>query len=508
MGIFGTDGIRGLSHIGILDDPLRSFQKERLFSKQLCGEVAYCASLIATQGDVIIGWDRRPHNQKIAEYVIECLKGTRRRIFVLGETTTPALQFMMLQKDATLGLMITASHNPSEDTGLKLLFENGRKPTEVEQVMIESQMFGPKKIANIRSKIEILPHNEYIYSISEAIGMLAAQGFLSKEEMLVDGAGGWLSTWLAELISSKGVNCKEVSNRKRPINFNCGAGGLEEGWVSWDDCKASDHSLLKLIEPSPRGEILGFCFDGDGDRCYLICSEGEGALIVGGDGFLRLFKPKCLEAKDFVIALTIDSALDVSHIYKTMDKGVLIETGVGDKWLQHALMRQNGSVKVGAEPSGHVVLEQKCGTKTGLWGDGVITMIEFLRLAHDFNSEWMDSIVNSSSIKITKSIYPSNRELWSPSSNLADSVKSCISNSLGMNAWELNRTKIEEEDSLLLINFNNGKEWSISVRNSGTEPKTRISIRTTDAKSDIANGLMDQIMKLLEPKLTIGVTSS
>ena len=76
IGIFGTDGIRGIGHLGTLDDPLGSFQEERLFSEQLCGEVAHCASLVAGQGEVIIGWDRRPYNEKIAEHVIGCLKWT------------------------------------------------------------------------------------------------------------------------------------------------------------------------------------------------------------------------------------------------------------------------------------------------------------------------------------------------------------------------------------------------------------------------------------------------
>tara|TARA_B100000963_G_scaffold361996_1_gene401815 strand:+ start:1147 stop:2673 length:1527 start_codon:yes stop_codon:yes gene_type:complete len=507
MSIFGTDGIRGIGHVGVVDDPLRYFQDERLFSKQLCGEIAYCASLIAAQGHVLIGWDRRPHNQKIAEHVIECLKGTRQFISVLGETTTPALQFMMLKKDAALGLMITASHNPSEDTGLKILFENGRKPTEGEQILIERQMFTPKKNPKIQSKVEILSHDNYISSVSDEFRKLADQGILSQSEILVDGSGGWLSTWLAEMISSTGIICHEVSKRAHPINFHCGAGDLSEGWLSWNDCRASEHSLLKSIKPSARGKILGFCFDGDGDRCYLICSDGAGVLIVGGDGFLRLFSSKCHESGDFVVALTIESALDVSQIFRSLGKGSLIETGVGDRWLQHALINQKGSLKVGAEPSGHVILEQRCGSKIGLWGDGVRTMLEFLRLIHRSGPEWMDSITNKSSKTISKSIYPSNRDLWSPSDYLGDLVTNTISNSLGIGAEKLNRIEIENEESLLLLKVYDKHEWSISIRNSGTEPKTRITIRTTDIESSTADEVMSQIIFNLEPKLKVGITS-
>lgn len=507
MSIFGTDGIRGIGYLGVLNDPLMSFQEERLFSEQLCGEIALCASLVAGRGNVVIGWDRRPYNEKIAEYVINSLRWTDRSVSILGETTTPALQFMMLEKDAALGLMITASHNPSEDTGVKVLFENGRKPTVREQLSIQRQMFISKKVGKVQSRVESLSHAQYISAISDAFGELAAQGILSQSEILVDGSGGWLSTWLAELITSAGATCREVSKREEPINFHCGAGDLTEGWLSWGDCEISEHSLLKAIKPAPRGKILGFCFDGDGDRCYLICSDGAGVQIVGGDGFLRLFSSNCYDADDFVVALTIESALDVSRIYRSMDNGELIETGVGDRWLQHALIEKKSELKVGAEPSGHVILEQICGSKTGLWGDGVRTMIEYLRLIHRSGPEWMDSIINNLSTTITKSIYPSNRELWNPNNDLAVLVENWISESLGIRARELDRIEIQEEDSLLLVNANNGYDWSISIRNSGTEPKTRVTIRTTNTESETANDIMSRIIIGLEPKLKVGVTS-
>jgi len=190
-----------------------------------------------------------------------------------------------------------------------------------------------------------------------------------------------------------------------------------------------------------------------------------------------------------------------------MDNGELIETGVGDRWLQHALIEKKSELKVGAEPSGHVILEQICGSKTGLWGDGVRTMIEYLRLIHRSGPEWMDSIINNLSTTITKSIYPSNRELWDPSNDLAVLVENWISESLGIKARELNRIEIQEEDSLLLLNANNGYDWSISIRNSGTEPKTRVTIRTTNNESESANDIMSRIIIGLEPKLKVGVTS-
>lgn len=507
MRVFGTDGIRGVGSLDILEDPRRSFEKERLFSKQLCGEVAYCASLISEGGDILIGWDRRPFNEKIAKHAIERLMQTGRKISVLGETTTPALQFMMLENNATLGLMITASHNPSEDTGLKILFEGGRKPTREEELTIEKIMFKKTEKLSMMSDVKDILPAPYIDSVSEAIREMSSQGVFPNNKILIDGSGGWISTWLAGLISSFGVACTEVSDRRQPINSLCGAGDLSEGWISWQECSSSEHSLLRAISPSQRGTILGFCFDGDGDRCFLICSEGDGAQIIGGDGFLRLFFPKCDDAENFVVALTIESALDVSRSFKNLDNGRLIQTGVGDRWLQHALMGEKSDLKIGAEPSGHVILQQKCGLETGLWGDGVSTMLEFLRLIHRLGPNWVELVIENPSRTISESIYPSDRDSWDPNGRLGEMVVDVICLSFNIDMEELGRLEIKEEDSLLSLHHSNEEEWSISVRNSGTEPKTRVTIRTTDTTPGKGERLLAQLMASIKSELYIGTMS-
>ena len=96
-----------------------------MFSKELCSEIVLSASEIADEGAVLVGWDRRPSNpESTAKSAIDSLCRTGRTIILLEETTTPALQYAMLDHDAKLGFLIARSHNPSVDTGLKILFEN------------------------------------------------------------------------------------------------------------------------------------------------------------------------------------------------------------------------------------------------------------------------------------------------------------------------------------------------------------------------------------------------
>ena len=394
MVLFGTDGVRGLISEKTILDPILEYFEQGIFSKELCGEIGYCASLISGGGPVMIGYDRRPKNHQIADYLARRLSSGSSEVFLLGETTTPALQYEMTLRKAALGIMITASHNPATDTGVKILFRNGRKPTKEEERRIQSDLFRIVEDESPNQKAMPASCKNYVESISRRIRILVENGSFPDNELLIDGSGGWISSWLADLMSSHGVKCKEVGNRNFAINQDSGAGDLAEGEISWEDCGKSSHVLLNEIKPVPKGQIIGFCFDGDGDRCYMIYSDGKAAKIVGGDGFVRLFLQSRGKNEDFLISITIESSLDLTNKILAKQNGRIIETGVGDRWLQHALMREEGASRLGAEPSGHVILEHSIGDEVGLWGDGIMTMFGFLEMARSCGSKWFDCLTS------------------------------------------------------------------------------------------------------------------
>ena len=145
----------------------------------------------------------------------------------------------------------------------------------------------------------------------------------------MDGSGGWISIWLAEIIQM-GFPMQRGEDRDVAINMNCGAGSLSEGDVfEWGECSESNRSLLRALKPSPRGNVLGFCFDGDGDRCFLISSNGDGARVIGEMASRLVSQNK--DEESFSVALTIESALDVSETLRTLGSGRVTETGVGDR---------------------------------------------------------------------------------------------------------------------------------------------------------------------------------
>ena len=503
MRLFGTDGVRGRISEEEASDPLGRYLNERIFSKEICGELAYCASMLSGEGEILVGWDRRPFNSDKAEYIVRYLGPSNRKVTLLGEITTPALQFEMTYRQSVLGIMITASHNPSTDSGIKIIFGNGRKPTKEEEMNIESMVFQHNREVSPDYKSLYSPCDNYIHSISDRILDLKEKEGFPRNRILIDGSGGWLSRWLADLMSSHDIDCKEVSSIKSPINDNSGAGSLSKKKISWLECRESSHALLKEIVPVPSGTIIGFSFDGDGDRCYMIYSDGDSACVAGGDEFTRLFLLDYLEKGEFTVTLTIESSLDLCEKIESSGTGKVIQTGVGDRWLQHAIMKDNRGLKIGTEPSGHVVLRHSAGKETGYWGDGVVTMIEYLDLIKNLGPEWIEDISPNSGFTINRSIFPSIRDNWKPDSDASDSVIRTVSDAFSISSKKVEILDVEGEDSLLLLRVNDGKEWSIAVRNSGTEPKTRVTLRTTSDDMEKGVLLVEEIIGLLRPVLDV-----
>ena len=162
---------------------------------------------------------------------------------------------------------------------------------------------------------------------------------------------------------------------------------------------------------------------------------------------------------------------------------------------------------VGAEPSGHVILKHEIGSKTGLWGDGVKTMLEFLRLIDSHGQNWSEIASSSTSLNLTYSIYPSNRALWDPDGESGKLVLDAIVRSLNTDAEGVRRVDVEGESGLLLLRHSGEAEWSFAIRNSGTESKTRVTLRTAGGTRDESGRVMAAVIDVLEPMLKSDSTS-
>jgi len=478
--LFGTDGIRG----EVVDSPkkdrdtiTRLLERREISPRlmRLVGEAL--ARFVGLGSKVIIGWDNRPRNYELVSSLTVGLHLGGSRVIHAGICATPGLHNSIFETNSAMGCMITASHNPVYDSGIKIFDANGFKTgPEIEkdiselivQLASEEREVDSNEIAELE-KPDVtfeadLSHQKLIKKRFDELCKVFAEPKLKR--LSLDSSKGIASEWLSDFLCSQGIKCNEISLNATALNRNCGAGELSptDSWT-WDEAAKDEHLLIRSLEKTSPGQIVAAALDGDGDRCLLIESTKHGFRVVDGDEMadhiLRSAKG------NWHLAASIESDLALgSSLERLKAKVKFSQTAVGDRWLSQAL-RKSGQNVLGVEDSGHLVLSApnpnggRC-----LVGDGIASMFAVLcSMGCDSRQEKFQR-----GYKNRVSISPSNRNLWDGGNHLADKVESIAEKYLG----EMNRSGLVGENNLMLLE--NGKT-SIGVRNSGTQAKTNISLR-------------------------------
>ena len=460
----------------------------------------------------------------------------------IGEVPTPGIHHAVLACAADAGMMVTASHNPATDSGVKLFDAEGYKSMpetehEISQMawdLVDGTRAAPQENAEVLDEIDGLSlyRNAIEARISELESLFSTKfdsidwkGTIASPGLLLDCSGGAGVTWLADLLNDEGLASIEVSSRLDPINQNCGAGDFSptQRWNINDLLmQPPSHRLLWSIAqrleqndgvvPWESGEIVGAALDGDGDRCLLIEGTDDGLKIVDGDrmcdDIIRSSMVNC--ASEWKMASSIESDLGLTADLGRLGNHQSIVTAVGDRWLSAALWptSQNRWIDsdemprlIGTEDSGHLVMPRRIphqSRRWGLVGDGVATLIASLMARHVIRHSDVEPRF-AGGWKKRVSIKPSIRERWDGRNELADLVQRISEN------WcesTLQRVTVEGEPALLLLSGEiNGFPISIAIRNSGTEAKTAVSIRF--AKGIEADGgvLMERLIENLSEHL-------
>ena len=305
-----------------------------------------------------------------------------------------------------------------------------------------------------------------------------------QNSILLDCSKGAPSDWLAELLCKLGVDTQEISAHAVALNDNCGAGELSptDSWT-FEEAKESEHVLIKSLPRSPEGNFVAAALDGDGDRCLLIQATADGFRVVDGD-----------EMADYILraatgkwhlAASIESDLALSSSLSRLNADVQFsQTAVGDRWLSNAL-RNSVCEVIGVEDSGHIVLSAPH-PKGGrcLVGDGSASLIAVLSAAAVQNKPKMFK----RGFKRRISIKNTNRKLWDGKNELSNKIEDIVAESIN----GLTRKNIFGEQNLMLLE---SSEISIGIRNSGTQPKTNISLRLAPSMD---NKLPLQVVEELE----------
>ncbi len=361
--LFGTDGIRGEAGKFPLDAPtVRAigFSLAQHLSKTNGGP------------EIVIGRDTRESGDWLERALIEGATRAGGKCLSAGVITTPGVAFLTRKHDADAGVVISASHNPYEDNGIKIFAPSGQKMDDSVEQVIEADIFAgidpthpssDKEAPDTKAPVqeqeqEHSLQREYLAFLSDHIG----KGLdLHNLKIVVDCANGASSALAPELFKRLGANVVAINAEPdgRNINLNCGSLHID--------------SLRERVVK--ENADLGVAFDGDADRSLFVDEKGT---YVDGDATLWVLA-SYLQAHDRLnddtVVATVMSNIGLEIALR--GAGIkLVRTDVGDKYVLDELLRRKASL--GGEQSGHIILPE-----LSLAGDGMITALSLIRALRD-----------------------------------------------------------------------------------------------------------------------------
>ena len=436
MALFGTDGIRGSA--GSADS---------LLNPNLVNEIGVATGIVfQEQAQILIGRDTRKSGLEIEQALIAGLTSVGVNVTLIGVIPTPGLAHLVLTRKADAAIMITASHNPASDNGIKIFGSNGQKiADEIEQEI--EQLIENKSQIKISKEGSVVKdengRNDYITYLLSTISKP-----LNGITVVVDCAHGSASTYAPEVLKRAGAEVIVIGASPDGENINKGCG--------------STHLDLLAAKVLQSGADLGIAHDGDADRALLIDGQGK---IVDGDALLALLAisaKKKGELPGNKIVATVMSNL--GFLNKMKDEGITVEvSSVGDRYVLELMLANE--IYFGGEQSGHVILRKFATT-----GDGILTALHILELIANGEAKAENlSEIFSSYPQVLLNIPVADKEKVLTSAGLKVATKSAESD-LG----------------------NNGR---ILIRASGTEQLIRVMVEAdTESKANaIAKKLADAV---------------
>ncbi|MDK2886073.1 MAG: phosphoglucosamine mutase [Thermosipho sp. (in: thermotogales)] len=425
MKLFGTDGIRGI--VNEFLTPELAFRLGNALGRFV-------------DNKVFIAKDTRNSCDMFEAALIAGLTSSGLDVYRCGVMPTPALA-LVTKLENSAGIMISASHNPPEYNGLKVILKGYKLPDEIEE-KIENEMkeikyLGYKKIGKVFDYE--LASEEYVNYISKLYSDLNLNGL----KLVVDVANGATLKINPMVLENLGAKIEVINDKPNGFNIN-------------HNCGSTHPENAKKYKKDGEIAVL---YDGDGDRCILLDEKGE---EVHGDKILGITAVEMKNEKRLLkntVVLTILSNMGLEKYLKEREIDV-VRTNVGDRYILHEMLK-NGYV-LGGERSGHVIYLDRSTT-----GDGLITTLEVLNVL----------------VKTGKSLF----EL---SNNIPDYPQ------VMLNVKVKNKEVYKDEKIVEKIKQIN--DYRVIIRPSGTEPVIRILVEGPDFEksSIIANDLYREIEML------------
>ena len=349
---FGTDGFRGEANVDLMAQ--HAFKIGR-FLGWYYGRDHKCR--------IVIGKDTRRSSYMFEYALCAGITASGADAYILHVTTTPSVSYITQSDDFDCGIMISASHNPYYDNGIKLINRNGEKMEDSVIDEIEAYLDGEPADLPYATRDQIGCTVDYFAGRNRYIGYLISLSTHSYRHVKVglDAANG--STWMIakSVFDALGAETYVINNTPNGLNINedCGSTHIE--------------NLAKFVVDNKLD--VGFAFDGDADRCLAVTEKGQ---IVDGDLILYIMAAYMKERGQLGNTKVVTTVMSNIGLYKALDDlGIGYEkTDVGDKYVYENMVK-NGNI-IGGEQSGHIIFGTFATT-----GDGMLTAIKIMQVMLD-----------------------------------------------------------------------------------------------------------------------------
>lgn len=351
--LFGTDGVRGVANADLT--PELALRLATSAAQQLA--VTPTTAGGADRRVAVLGRDPRASGEMLGAAVAAGIASAGVDVLDLGVLPTPAVAFLTADLDADLGVVISASHNPMPDNGIKIFGAGGRKlPDEVEDA-IEAGMdrTGPRPVGEGVGRIR--PVDDALRRYIDHL-LLATPQPLGGLRVVVDCANGAASTVAPEAYRRAGAEVIVIGGQPNGLNINAGVGSTHLDALS-----------AAVVE---HGADIGIAHDGDADRCLAIAADGS---PVDGDAILALLALSLRERGELVANTVVTTVMANIGFHRAMaDAGITVRTSaVGDRYVLEEM--HDGGYCLGGEQSGHIILSRYATT-----GDGLLTALNLMAI--------------------------------------------------------------------------------------------------------------------------------
>ena len=453
---FGTDGFRGEANVNLTADHAYKIGR---FLGWYYGEIKRQRG-IDSNAKIVIGKDTRRSSYMFEYSLVGGLVASGADAYLLHVTTTPSVAYVARIDDFDCGIMISASHNPYYDNGIKLINNHGEKMDEETIKLVEDYLDGDLNLFDkhwdelpFAHKDKIGCTVDYVSGRNRYIGYLISLGVYSfkGKNVALDCANG--SSWniAKSVFDALGAKTLVINNQPDGFNINTNAGSTHiEG-------------LQRFVVENQCD--VGFAYDGDADRCLCVDEKGN---VVNGDQILYIYGKYMKQRGKLINNTIVATVMSNFGFFKALDEEGIeyAKTKVGDKYV-YEYMVQNGC-RIGGEQSGHIIF-----TKYASTGDGILTSVKM-----------MEAMIAQ---KKTLS------ELAAPCVMYPQVLKNVkVKNKAdAQNDPDVQKAVKEVADKL-------GDTGRILVRESGTEPVIRVMVEAKDPQT--CEILVNDVVKVIEEK--------